>query len=345
MDEISNYSNYSDGRLQVVPRVKEGSFLYQDNQGLIVPQAEARVREPNLYRESQSLQFQEVNTLRETFFFEENNQELETANRYAVVVQEVPQIGEIVKKNFQDLQTRFPYQQEPDIDIRKDFRLSSSIKEMISIRIRAPDLSENLPIFTKKVKGTIAVPVALSATLQGLGCTTILDLLKKSFPKLTKDLKGEIPRYVFSCPVPLNHQDKGSFFPQIETKEEIAYIAWDPSGFQIAKGFKRKTFNVVFENGKASSDLLQVGLFMISKVTMIGICIINSISAGSNSLANEESLDLEASLGAKDLPDREIRLGEQLVPFCIDIALLGSAEQIPVQKSDLIMAIDMQYQR
>ncbi|VHO03894.1 hypothetical protein [Candidatus Rhabdochlamydia sp. T3358] len=320
MDEISNYSNYSDGRLQVVPRV----------------------RESNLYRESQSLQFQEANILRETFSFEEGNQELETANRYAVVVQEVPQIGEIVKKNFRDLQTRFPYQQEPEVVIREDFRLSSSIKEMINIRIRMPGLNENLPIFMKNITDSIDITATLPDALHREDFVSILHLLKRNFPKLTQNLKDEMSRHVFSCPIPLNHEDRGRFFPQIELGEELAYVVWNSSG--IVRGFKKKAFDVVLKSDEAFSALPQINPFVASKVTMIGIFIINSLSIGSNRPNYEESVDLNVFFGNEDLPDRELRPGEQLLPFCLEIVPLGSSEQNPVQKNDLIMAIDMQFQ-
>ena len=344
MDGISNYSNYSYGSLQVVPGFEE-SFLYQENQAPTVPQAEPRVREQNLHRGPQILQFQETN--RETFSLEEDDQRLETTNRYAVPVQEVPQAGEMIagevlKENFQDLQNRFSCQEGLDVCIAEVFRFCLSDEEAIDIRIKVPGLDENLPIFIKNITDSIDIAATLPEALHREGFVSILHLLKRSFPKLTQNLKDEMPRCVFSCPIPLNHEDRGMFFPQIELRKELAYVAWDSSG--IVRGFKKKAFDVVLKSGEAFSALPQRDLFRAPKVTMIGILIINSLSVGSNSRDHEESVDLNVFFGDEDLPDRELRQEEQAFPFCIEIVHLGSSEQNPVPKKDLITVIDIQFQ-
>lgn len=193
----------------------------------------------------------------------------------------------------------------------------------------------------------------------------------------------KIPRVVFSAPVPVNHENKGHFFPQIETKGEIAYIAWDSSGSRVAKGFVDKKCNVLFENGEtfsgvalseANLEAIEKGAgvsdhFMTAKVTIIGILVVKSSKHDwSQKKVESDSFDDFDSqlvcdgpshtpfgmLGCegdrvsdvqKDLSDREKRAGEQLIPFCLEIAPQFSSEGFPVKEDDLLMAIEMQFQK
>lgn len=184
----------------------------------------------------------------------------------------------VVKKNFQDLQKRLPF-------LNKQIRFKVD-KQEIDLHIKAPEVNGDLPIFMEDIKDTVGLLEPLPATLQDSERATIWDLLRASFPKLTSSLSyNQIPRFVFSSPVPLNHENKGSFFPQIESEGQIAFIAWDSSGSQIAKGFREKTCDILLKNKEAfcgvalSQDNLEgiekgAGVsahFMTSKVTVIGI--------------------------------------------------------------------------
>ncbi|HEV3270030.1 MAG TPA: hypothetical protein VGZ69_05215 [Candidatus Rhabdochlamydia sp.] len=190
----------------------------------------------------------------------------------------------VVKKNFQDLQRLS--------SLDKQIRFKVSDQEL-KLRVKAPEVSADLPVFFRKdIKDTIDLSAPLPATLQKPGeCTTILDLLKASFPQLTSspffNKETKIPRFVFSSPIPLNHENKGNFFPQIASEGQIAYIAWDASASQIAKGFKEETCDILLKNeeafcGVALSQANLKGIekgagvsahFMTSRVTVIGILV------------------------------------------------------------------------
>ncbi|KAG6559212.1 hypothetical protein RHABOEDO_000582 [Candidatus Rhabdochlamydia oedothoracis] len=185
----------------------------------------------------------------------------------------------------------------------KQIRFKVNDQEL-RLRIKEPvkELKKNrdLLIFWKDIEDTIDLSAPLPATLQkSEECTTILSLLKASFPKLTSLslFPKEIPRFVVSSLIPLNQEGKGNFFPQIESEGQIAYIAWDSSGSQIAKGFKEKTCDILLKNKEAfcGVGLSQANLegieegagvsahFMTSKVTVIGILIESPVPTQSSS--------------------------------------------------------------
>lgn len=259
----------------------------------------------------------------------------------------------------------------------------------------------------KDIKDTIDLSEPLPGELQkSEKCMTILDLLRESFPQLTsfsffnKDTK--IPRFAASSPIPLNYENKGNFFPQIELEGQVAYIAWDSSGSQIAKGFKEKTCDILLKNKKAFCGvaLSQANLkgieegagvsahFITTKVTVVGIlitkpptytqswwlgdgrvacdgsglssrivsdsciaeCSSHLISRGlsKGEMTNFGMLGVQGvsvSHAKQDLPDRFKNRGEKLIPFCLEIIPQFSSEENPVREDDLVMAIDMQFQR
>lgn len=285
-----------------------------------------------------------------------------------------------VTRNLQDLQTRFS-------DMPKYIRFMLGDQEL-SISIQMSGGNSKLPIFGKNINDFIDLSFTLPPTLQKQGITTILDLLKKEFPKLVSssffNQETKIPRFVFSSPIPINDEGKGNFFPQIQlaegSKGQISYVAWDSSGSRIARGVKEKVCDVLLENGESFCGvaLSQANLegvekgagvsahFMTSKVTIIGILIAKLSTeewlwSGLDSDGVESRLccdgpsDLTtfgmlgvkgAYVGAQeDLLDREKRYGEKLIPFCLEIVPQFSSESSPVQEDDLIMAIEMQFQK
>ena len=308
------------------------------------------------------------------------------------------QSSSVVKKNFQDLQRLS--------SLNKQIRFKVEDQEL-GLCIKAPEVNRDLPIlFMKNIKDTIDLSEPLPGKLQKAEkCTTILDLLRASFPQLTsfsffnKDTK--IPRFVTSSPIPLNYENKGNFFPQIESEGQIAYIAWDSSSSQIAKGFKEKTCDILLKNKEAFCGVAlsqanvkrieEVGesaYFMTTKVTVVGVLItklpaytqswwlgdgriacdgpgLSSRIASdsyiaecsdhviSRSLSKGEMINfgmlgvqgISVSNAKQELPDRFKNRGEKLIPFCLEIIPQFSSEENPVQKDDLVMAIDMQFQK
>ncbi|VHO03895.1 hypothetical protein [Candidatus Rhabdochlamydia sp. T3358] len=316
------------------------------------------------------------------------------------------QSSSVVEKNFQDLQEKLS-----SLSRQISFKVDN---QELKLCVRAPEVSRNsggnLPIFfMEDIKDTIDLSASLPATLQGLGCTSILDLLKANFPRLTSssffNKETKIPRFIFSSPIPLNHEGKGNFFPQIESEGQIAYIAWDSSGFHLAKGFKEKTCDILLENkeafcGVALSQANLEGIekgagvsahFMTSKIMVIGILVIklptstqswwlgggrissdgpelpsrvacDSVSGfrdlcrddlnerGLSSRSNHTTFGMLGVQGAsvssakQDLSDRFKNHEERLIPFCLEIVPQFSSKQNPVQKDDLVMAIETLFQ-
>ena len=206
------------------------------------------------------------------------------ANAMKNVGKNIPLKASTVEKNFQDLQKRFSLMSKHLI-----YRLED---QEIGLRIKAPEVDDYLPIKGSVYKSTMELTSPLPFTLQKPGITTVLDLLKKEFPKVTSSLHNkEIPKYVFSSPVPINREGKGNFFPQIEVKGQIAYVAWDSSGSRIAQGLQEQTCDILLEKNEAfcGTVLSQENLrgiekgagvaahFLASKVTVIGIHIIKSL--------------------------------------------------------------------
>lgn len=199
------------------------------------------------------------------------------------------QSSSVVEKNFQDLEKRLE-----TLSKHASFKVKG---QELKLYIKAPEVKGNLPIFSVKdiinttidLSDTISLSEELPATLQKWACTTILHLLQVSFPELTSSLlfPKEIPKFVFSSAIPLNHESKGNFFPQMVSGGKIAYIAWDSSGSYLTKGFQGKICDILFKNTEAfcgvalSQDNLK-GIeegarvsahFMTSKLTIIGILI------------------------------------------------------------------------
>lgn len=199
----------------------------------------------------------------------------------------------VVEKNFQDLQERLS-----SLSKQIEFEVDG---QKLKLCVKAPEVEGNLPIFcVKDIKDitidspTISLSEKLPATLQKQErCVTILDLLRKELPLITQSLfkqETKIPRFVVSSPIPLNQEGKGSFFPQIVSEGQIAYIAWDSSGSQVAKGFKEKTCDILLKNkeafcGVALSEANLEGIekgagvsahFMTSKVTVIAVLVTES---------------------------------------------------------------------
>lgn len=203
-----------------------------------------------------------------------------------------PHRSAVVEKNFQDLQKRLAF-----LSNKISFKLYDQNQinyQELNLRIKAPEVNNNLPIFFREdIIDTIDLSASLPPTLQKLkSCATVLDFLKISFPKLISssffDKETKITRFIVSSPIPLNQEGKGNFFPQIESERaKIAYIAWDSSGSQIAKGFKEKTCDILFGNKEAFCGVIlsqenfkgiekgagASAYFMTSKVTVIGILI------------------------------------------------------------------------
>ncbi|MEK7339759.1 MAG: hypothetical protein WBD50_03630 [Candidatus Rhabdochlamydia sp.] len=306
----------------------------------------------------------------------------------------------VVEQNFQDLKEKLFF-------LRRKISFKVDNQEL-KLCIKAPEVSRNrgedLPVFFREdIEDTISLSAPLPATLQKhKGCTTILSLLRKEFPLLTKSVfweETEIPRFVFSSSIPLNHEDKGKFFPQIESEGQIAYIAWDSSGSKIAKGFKEKIGDILLKGKEAFCGVVlsQTNLkgiekgsgvsahFMTSKITVIGILVTksptytrswwldgsriacdgpelpsrvvcdglpsegDSISRGpsGNEMTTFGMMGVQGtsvSHAKEDLPDRLKSDEEKLTPFCLEIVPQFSSKQNPVQKDDLVMAIDMQFQ-
>ncbi|PWU16638.1 MAG: hypothetical protein C5B45_00025 [Chlamydiae bacterium] len=196
----------------------------------------------------------------------------------------------VVEKNFQDLQERLS-----SLSRQVSFKIDD---QELKLRIKSPEISSDLPVlFREDIKDTIDLSTPLPATLQKRAYTTILDLLKITFPRLTSssfsNKEAKIPRFVFSSSIPLNHENKGNFFPQIESEGQIAYIAWDSSGSHLAKGFEEKTCAILLENkevfcGVALSQANLEGIekgagvsahFMTSKITVIGILVTKPLAS------------------------------------------------------------------
>ncbi|MDR2539123.1 MAG: hypothetical protein LBC45_00620 [Chlamydiales bacterium] len=199
----------------------------------------------------------------------------------------------VVERNLQGLQERLI----PSLSREISFKLYDSDQvnyQEIDLRIKAPEVSSDLPIFFREdITDTMSLSEPLPFILQeSKGCTAILDLLKTNFPELTSspffNRETKIPRFVVSSPIPLNQEDKGNFFPQIKSEGgKIAYIAWDSSGSQVAKGFREKICDILLDDQEAfcgvalSQDHLKEieeragasAYFMTSKVTIIGILI------------------------------------------------------------------------
>lgn len=317
-----------------------------------------------------------------------------------------PACSLVVERNFRDLQ-RLKCFLNTKINF-KLYDLNQKDYQELTLQIKAPEVGSDLPIFFREdLTDTIGLSDPLPFTLQeSMNCATILDLLKTNFPKLTAssffNKETKIPRFVVSSPIPLNQEDKGNFFPQIKSEEgEIAYLAWDSSGSQIAKGFKENTCDILFDDKEAfcgvalSQDNLKgiekgAGVsahFMTSKVIVIGILVTKSptckqslswylggerirLACEESDSSDDDNLSYDSGLIARgpssrsdlttfgmlgiqgaavasylqNLPDRSGR-SEVLHPFCLEIVPQFSSEQNPVQEDDLIMAIDMQFQR
>ena len=197
----------------------------------------------------------------------------------------------VVRKNFKYLQERLSSSLGKQISFKLYDQNQVNYQEL-KLRIKAPEVSSDVPIFLREdIKDTIGLSEPLLATLQkSEECTTILNLLQVNFPKLTSSFfnkETKIPRFIVSSPIPLNQEGKGNFFPQIESEGQVAYIAWDSSGSQIAKGFKEKTCDILLKNkeafcgvGLSQADLEEIeegaGVsdhFITSKVTVIGILV------------------------------------------------------------------------
>lgn len=297
----------------------------------------------------------------------------------------------IVQKNLQGIKKEFS-------SLPNGIRFMLESKEL-HVKVLTPEGNIKLPILERRVKDIVELSSLLPSTLQEQGSSTILDLLKKEFPKLTSssffNKETKIPRFVFSVPIPVNYENKGNFFPQIEAEAEaeaeIAYIAWDSSGSRIARGFAKKTCDVLFENGETFSGvaLSEANLegiengagvsdhFMTSKVTIIGILIVksskydwqqNRVEGDSFDDASFDSRRANFHLACdgpsghtpfgmlgcqgasvsevqEELPDREKRAGEKLIPFCLEIIPQFSSKENPVLKDDLVIAIEMQFQK
>lgn len=204
-----------------------------------------------------------------------------------------------VEKNLQDLKARLS-----DMKDQITLRLNNSIQLKVSVQLPG-DSVNRLPICEGSKGDVIKVSSLLPATLQkSLGVSTILDLLKQEYPELTSDMglyeTTEIPKFVFSTSVPLNDESKGNFFPELEARGKIAYLAWDSSGSCIGKGFKEQSTEtkckVLPKKGETFSGLAlsQANLegiekatgvsahFLASKVTIIGILIADSIKKEDN---------------------------------------------------------------
>lgn len=308
----------------------------------------------------------------------------------------------VVEKNFQDLQERLSF-----LSRQVSFKIDD---QELKLRVKSPEVSSDLPVFFREdIKDTIDLSTPLPATLQKRACTTILDLLKINFPRLTSssffNRETKIPKFVFSSSIPLNHENKGNFFPQVESEGRIAYIAWDSSGSHLAKGFEEETCDILLKNkeafcGVALSQANLEGIekgagvaahFMTSKITVIGILVtkpsastqswwfggggiacdgpklsnrVASDSAsgfrdlchdglnerGSSSRSNHTTFGMLGVQGAtvsshlQNLPDRPKKPGETLHLFCLEIVPQFSSKQNPVQKDDLVMAIEALFQ-
>lgn len=204
-----------------------------------------------------------------------------------------------VEKNLQDLKERLS-----DMKDQITLRLNNSIPLKVSVQLPGEHVNR-LPICEGSEGDVIKVSSLLPATLQkSLGVSTILDLLKQEYSELTSDMglyeTTEIPKFVFSTSVPLNDEGKGNFFPELEARGKIAYLAWDSSGSCIGKGFKEQSTEtkckVLPKKGETFSGLAlsQANLegiekatgvsahFLASKVTIIGILIADSIKKEDN---------------------------------------------------------------
>lgn len=145
---------------------------------------------------------------------------------------------------------------------------------------------------------------------------TILDLLRKEFPLLTKSLfkkETEIPKFVVSSS--LNHESKLNSPLQIQAKGEIAYIAWDASSSEIIKGFKKHTCDIPFGLEKA----IVIGVLITELPSPLGSLFDRRIFyVSSNSDSDEDNYYC-----IRKLPyigrDRQKKTGETLYPFYLEI--------------------------
>lgn len=283
----------------------------------------------------------------------------------------------IIQKNLQDIKKRFSF-------MPNGIRFMLENNEELQVSVLTPEGNSKLPILEKKITDFVDLSSPLPSTLQKERVSTILDLLAKEFPKLTSspffNKETKIPRFVFSAPIPINNEGKGNFFPQIQAEGEVAYIAWDSSGSRVARGFTKKTCDVLFENRETFSGValskenlegIEKGAgesahFMNSKITIIGILIVKSSKYDwSQNRVERDSINAllccdgpsHTSFGMlgcqgasvssvqEDVSDREKRAGEKLLSFCLEIVPQFSSKNSPVEKDDLVMAIDIQFQK
>jgi hypothetical protein len=282
----------------------------------------------------------------------------------------------ILQKNLKYIKEKLP--------LPKGIRFILEDKEL-HIKVLASEGNIRLPILEGKAQDIMELSFPLPSTLQKQGFSTILDLLKKEFPKLTASSffneETKIPKFVFSSAIPVNEENKGNFFPQIEAEGEIAYVAWDSSGSRIARGFVEETCSVLFENAETFSGValstenfegIEKGAgvsdhFMASKITIIAILVVKSsrFDWQQNRIETDSFDDsslvcdgpshtpfgmlgcqgVNVSSNQKDLSDRKKRAGEKLIPLCLEIVPQFSSERFPVKEDDLLMAIEMQFQK
>ena len=239
---------------------------------------------------------------------------------FSAYIANIEKTPSIVEANFQDLQARFRLTKTPCTIILKDQRLDLCIK--------APEVNSHLPIVQSSYTDTICLSTPLPNTLQkNLGITTILDLLEQTFPNLISSNNLELEnvrKVVVAAAIPLNAEGKGNFFPQVKIhgqSGEIAYVAWDSSGLDIAQGFTRGKCDILLEGNKAfcgavlsQGTLLEVektvgasANFMASKVTVMGILIPQARQSAFNTDFEREFLfsgDLVRSVATGRLIER-----------------------------------------
>jgi hypothetical protein len=205
----------------------------------------------------------------------------------------------VVEQNFKDLQDRFSCSK--GYRTESSFTLSSAYPDLC-LHVRSADIEENnnyLPIKESRCLGTIDLSSPIPPTLQkAYRVRSISDLIKQQFPQLAGSIQGQkISKFVFSVPIPLDRENKGSFFPEIVVPSGyIAYLAWDSSGLQLSQGFKEGFCEILLEDSKAfcgtalSQQNLQgiekgagvSGYFMSTKVTVMGIFIPKSSEVNSS---------------------------------------------------------------